>query len=145
MTLPSQIRSLLTFGSTIVTNTRMYLRPKGIEGLVEIERKTTLVKQVERSSRLGRHLVATVDIPAGTMILNELPMVVGPRQLTKPVCLGCHKELTQGKEIKLETQGGAQHIVIRPRQVVYTPVANSGKTFNKICSATKQNTRGKFS
>ena len=58
---------------------------------------TTKSSQVERSPRLGRYLVAKVDIPAGTLILNELPLVVGPRMLTKPVCLGCHKELKQGK------------------------------------------------
>ncbi|TRY80691.1 hypothetical protein TCAL_09011 [Tigriopus californicus] len=50
--------------------------------------------RVERNDKLGRHLVATMDIPAGTHFLNESPMVLGPRQLSKPVCLGCHKELT---------------------------------------------------
>ncbi len=53
--------------------------------------------RVERDDVLGRHLVATRDIPAGTLILNELPIVVGPRQLSKPVCLGCHKELKDEK------------------------------------------------
>lgn len=50
--------------------------------------------RVERSETLGRFLVATKDVEEGELILNESPMVVGPRQLTKPVCLGCHKELT---------------------------------------------------
>eukprot|EP00095_Tigriopus_kingsejongensis_P008719 maker-scaffold352_size199037-snap-gene-0.46 protein:Tk08719 transcript:maker-scaffold352_size199037-snap-gene-0.46-mRNA-1 annotation:"protein isoform a" len=49
--------------------------------------------RVERNGELGRHLVATTDIPAGTHFLNESPMVMGPRQMSKPVCLGCHKEL----------------------------------------------------
>ena len=39
-----------------------------------------------------------VDIPAGQLILNELPIICGPRQMTKPVCLGCHKELTDPKQ-----------------------------------------------
>ena len=43
---------------------------------------------------MGRYLVATKNIDEGELILNESPMVVGPRQLTKPVCLGCHKEIT---------------------------------------------------
>merc|ERR1719481_1329173 len=43
---------------------------------------------------MGRYLMATKDLEEGELILNESPMVVGPRQLTKPVCLGCHKEIT---------------------------------------------------
>jgi len=50
--------------------------------------------RVERSETMGRYLVATKDIDEGELILNESPMVVGPRQLTKPICLGCHKEIT---------------------------------------------------
>ena len=50
--------------------------------------------RVERSETLGRFLVATKEVEEGELILNESPMVVGPRQLTKPVCLGCHKEIT---------------------------------------------------
>merc|ERR1711892_167739 len=50
--------------------------------------------RVERSNVMGRYLIATKDMEEGELILNESPMVVGPRQLTKPVCLGCHKEIT---------------------------------------------------
>ena len=50
--------------------------------------------RVERSDTLGRFLVATKEVEEGELIMNESPMVVGPRQLTKPVCLGCHKEIT---------------------------------------------------
>merc|ERR1711892_210123 len=50
--------------------------------------------RVERSNVMGRYLIATKDTEEGELILNESPMVVGPRQLTKPVCLGCHKEIT---------------------------------------------------
>ena len=42
-------------------------------------------------------MVAQTDLKPGQLIFNELPMIVGPRQLTKPICLGCHKEL---KEVK---------------------------------------------
>ena len=41
--------------------------------------------------------MAQTDLKPGQLIFNELPMIVGPRQLTKPICLGCHKEL---KEVK---------------------------------------------
>lgn len=37
--------------------------------------------------------MAQTDLKAGQLIFNELPMIVGPRQLSKPICLGCHKEL----------------------------------------------------
>lgn len=50
--------------------------------------------RVERDDMVGRFLVATKDLEEGELVLNETPMVVGPRQLTKPVCLGCHQELT---------------------------------------------------
>ena len=55
--------------------------------------------QIERNSVLGRFLVANKDLEAGELIFNECPMLVGPRQLTKPVCLGCHKELKGPKDI----------------------------------------------
>ena len=50
--------------------------------------------RVERDDTVGRFLVATKDLEEGELIINETPMVVGPRQLTKPVCLGCYKEIT---------------------------------------------------
>ena len=43
---------------------------------------------------LGRFLRATRDIEEGELIFDESPMVLGPKQLTVPVCLGCHKEIT---------------------------------------------------
>jgi hypothetical protein len=55
--------------------------------------------QIERNNTLGRFLVATSDLPAGQLIFNEAPILVGPRQLTKPVCLGCHKELKGTKDV----------------------------------------------
>lgn len=50
--------------------------------------------RVERSPFLGRFLTATRDLEEGQLILQDTPLVVGPRQLTKPVCLGCHKEIS---------------------------------------------------
>jgi len=55
--------------------------------------------RVERSPVLGRFLAATKEIPEGELILQESPMVVGPRQLTKPVCLGCHQEIKSADEM----------------------------------------------
>ena len=44
--------------------------------------------RIERNEKLGRFLVAQTDLQPGQLIFNELPMIVGPRQLTKPICLG---------------------------------------------------------
>ncbi|XP_023326741.1 uncharacterized protein LOC111700149 isoform X2 [Eurytemora carolleeae] len=55
--------------------------------------------RVERSKKLGRFLAATKDLAEGELILQESPMVIGPRQLTKPVCLGCHKEIASSSEM----------------------------------------------
>ena len=60
---------------------------------------TRLPYRIERNSEIGRHLVAKVNIPRGELIINELPMICGPRQLTKPVCLGCHKELEDSSKV----------------------------------------------
>lgn len=49
---------------------------------------------------MGRFLVANKDIKEGEIIFSEPAMVVGPRQLTKPVCLGCHKEIASAKECR---------------------------------------------
>ncbi|XP_018019146.1 SET domain-containing protein SmydA-8 [Hyalella azteca] len=49
--------------------------------------------KVEKNSTLGRYLVATRDFKAGDVIMKEEPIVVGPKQLTEPVCLGCYKRV----------------------------------------------------
>jgi len=60
----------------------------------ECKSMAKLPYRIERSEVMGRYLMATKDLEEGELILNESPMVIGPRQLTKPVCLGCHKEIT---------------------------------------------------
>merc|ERR1711953_774810 len=55
--------------------------------------------RIERNEKLGRFLVSTTDLKPGQLIFNELPMIIGPRQLTKPVCLGCHIELKDPKKV----------------------------------------------
>jgi len=49
--------------------------------------------RVESNSTLGRHLVAARDFRAGDTILTEEPLVLGPRQITEPVCLGCYRRV----------------------------------------------------
>lgn len=54
----------------------------------------TNILQVQEDSVLGRHLVATRNIKPGEVILQELPLIKGPAQITAPVCLGCYKLLS---------------------------------------------------
>lgn len=46
--------------------------------------------KIGRSAVLGNHLVANRSIKAGEVILREAPLVVGPSQMTIPVCLACY-------------------------------------------------------
>ncbi|KAJ9581776.1 hypothetical protein L9F63_003845, partial [Diploptera punctata] len=39
------------------------------------------------------YLVASRDIKAGEVILKELPLVLGPRVDSSPICIGCYKPL----------------------------------------------------
>lgn len=41
-------------------------------------------------------MVAAKDIPPGTIIMDEEAIMVGPKQDSLPVCLGCHKRLKSG-------------------------------------------------
>lgn len=45
--------------------------------------------KLSESSALGRHLEATRDIRAGEVVLEEDPLVVGPKIMCVPTCLGC--------------------------------------------------------
>lgn len=50
--------------------------------------------QVLHNDILGRYLVATRDIKQGEIILEEIPLIKGPSQMTAPVCLGCYRLIT---------------------------------------------------
>jgi len=60
--------------------------------------------------------------------LNESPMVVGPRQLTKPVCLGCHKEITPTTPWKP---------CVRCHWPVCSPACQDSPAHDAECRATK--------
>lgn len=48
---------------------------------------------IKRNETYGRFLVATRDIPHGTIIFTEEPLAIGPKRSTCPICLGCHKRV----------------------------------------------------
>lgn len=45
--------------------------------------------RVAQSEKLGRYYVATRNIKPGEIVLKESPLVIGPSQVTPPVCVGC--------------------------------------------------------
>ncbi|XP_068232973.1 uncharacterized protein [Palaemon carinicauda] len=48
------------------------------------------VKDPER----GRYLVPSHNVKAGELLFKEEPIALGPRASSRPVCLGCHKSIT---------------------------------------------------
>ena len=48
------------------------------------------VYKLEQNDRLGRYLIASENISKGDVIFYESPLIVGPKTVTVPVCLGCH-------------------------------------------------------
>ncbi|CAG7817876.1 unnamed protein product [Allacma fusca] len=56
-------------------------------------KKTCRIYLVKKNDVFGRYLVAARDITAGTIILNDAPLAYGPKQNTRPICLGCYKIL----------------------------------------------------
>ena len=53
----------------------------------------TKLYTVKQNDVLGRHLVASRDIPAGTILLKENALMISPDDTSLPMCLGCHQEL----------------------------------------------------
>ncbi|GAB0095454.1 SET domain-containing protein [Sergentomyia squamirostris] len=50
---------------------------------------------VECDENVGRFLVASRNLKFGDVILKEQPLIIGPSQVTAPVCLGCLQEIQQ--------------------------------------------------
>ena len=49
-----------------------------------------IVVQVGQSKELGKYVTAARDLKAGEVLFTEAPLVVGPVQMTQPVCLDCY-------------------------------------------------------
>lgn len=50
--------------------------------------------QLHEDSILGRHFIASRGIRPGEVVLREPPLILGPMQVTGPVCLGCLKPVS---------------------------------------------------
>ncbi|XP_043198838.1 SET domain-containing protein SmydA-8-like [Amphibalanus amphitrite] len=49
--------------------------------------------KIAESPELGRHLLATRNIRPGELVLRNAPLVVGPKQFSDALCLGCLRPL----------------------------------------------------
>jgi hypothetical protein len=47
--------------------------------------------RVCHNEKIGRYYVATRNIKPGEIVLRESPLIIGPSQVTPPVCVGCLK------------------------------------------------------
>ena len=50
----------------------------------------SLPYRIGSSKEMGNFMVANRNLRAGEVILQEAPLVVGPSQMTVPVCLSCY-------------------------------------------------------
>lgn len=58
-----------------------------------MSQRTNISFQVKRNDKLGRYVVAARDLKAGEVLFREFAVVHGPKMLSHPICLGCHKKL----------------------------------------------------
>ncbi|KAG5673865.1 hypothetical protein PVAND_003876 [Polypedilum vanderplanki] len=49
--------------------------------------------EVKRNEKLGRYMIAARDLKAGEVLFREFAVVHGPKMISNPMCLGCHKTL----------------------------------------------------
>lgn len=47
--------------------------------------------KLSKQPELGRFMMATRDIAAGELLLSDAPLLIGPKQITEPVCLACYR------------------------------------------------------
>ncbi|CAI6343887.1 unnamed protein product [Macrosiphum euphorbiae] len=67
-----------------------------------------MVKQlikVAEDPTVGRYVAANVDLAAWQVALVERPLIRGPSQVTRPVCLGCLKSITADSAVRCERCG----------------------------------------
>ena len=54
------------------------------------ENSRFLTFQICQSEELGKYVTANQDLKSGQVLFSESPLVVGPVQMTVPVCLECY-------------------------------------------------------
>lgn len=59
--------------------------------------------RVCHNDKIGRHYVATRNIKPGEIVLKESPLIIGPSQVTAPVCVGCLQVLKRQRKWNVES------------------------------------------
>ncbi|CAL4066087.1 unnamed protein product [Meganyctiphanes norvegica] len=52
--------------------------------------------KIASSPEIGRYMVAARDVQAGELILQDMALLLGPKMITEPLCLGCYKPTAEG-------------------------------------------------
>lgn len=76
-----------------------------MSSLCNILKKTTdnpIPFEVKSNEVLGRYLIANRDINEGETILKQEPLILGPKTVSYPMCLGCHKILNFEKNNRFD-------------------------------------------
>lgn len=60
--------------------------------------------QILESKELGRYMVASRDLKAGDIIFKDEALVIGPKTITEPVCLGCYKRVDGSYRLVMHTK-----------------------------------------
>jgi len=47
--------------------------------------------KISKHPEIGRYMVATRDMAPGELILSDAPILIGPKQITEPICLACYR------------------------------------------------------
>lgn len=53
------------------------------------EKNESILIETDQNDTFGRFIIAKDFIPAGTVLFEETPFVIGPKPNTPPVCLEC--------------------------------------------------------
>ena len=48
---------------------------------------------MKRNDKLGRYMIAARDLKAGDVLFKEYSVAFGPKMISTPICLGCHKNI----------------------------------------------------
>lgn len=65
-----------------------------------IKAETEETFAIKHSDVMGRYLVAAKDLKQGELVIEELPLAIGPCGDREPICLGCYVELAGGKKYR---------------------------------------------
>lgn len=70
---------------------------------------TEKVFKIAESVEIGRHVVTTVPVHRGQVVIHDTPIVTGPTRDSEPVCLGCYRPINLEKKYGTSGDGPLPH------------------------------------